>query len=63
MIFNKSSWEKVPAELRPPLQKTVKDIADEIGLESAKLEDDAISSLDGIQVPPEPPPPPRPGPS
>ncbi len=54
MIFNKSSWEKVPAELRPPLQKAVKDIADEIGLESAKLEDDAIASLDGIKVPPEP---------
>jgi TRAP-type C4-dicarboxylate transport system substrate-binding protein len=54
MIVNESSWEKVPADLRPRLQQAVQDEADKIGIDSAKLEDDAIASLDGIKVPPEP---------
>ena len=54
IVFNKSSWDKVPLELRTPLAKATQGIADAISLDSAKLEADAIASLDGIQVPPEP---------
>ena len=54
IVFNKSSWEKVPLELRTPLAKATQEIADAISLDSAKLEADAIASLDGIQVPSEP---------
>jgi len=54
MVFNKASWDKVPAELRPRLEDVVKRMAAEIGQESAKLEADAIASLDGIRIPPEP---------
>src|SRR5208337_4799470 len=55
MIVNESSWERVPADLRPALRRTVQDIADRTGLDSAKLEEEAIASLDGIRIPPEPP--------
>jgi TRAP-type C4-dicarboxylate transport system substrate-binding protein len=55
MIVNQSSWERVPADLRPALRRTVQDIADRTGLDSAKLEEEAIASLDGIRIPPEPP--------
>jgi TRAP-type transport system periplasmic protein len=49
IVFNKSSWEKVPAELRPQLEQVVRDMAKQISLDSAKLESDAIASLDGIK--------------
>ena len=55
VVFNKSSWEKVPAELRPRLEEVVLDMAAKISLDSAKLEADAIAALDGIASPPEPP--------
>ena len=55
IVFNKSSWDKVPADLRPRLEQVVRDMAKEIGLDSAKLEAEAIASLDGIDTPPEPP--------
>jgi TRAP-type transport system periplasmic protein len=54
IVFNKSSWDKVPSDLRPGLEDLVKRMAVEIGLESGKLEADAIASLDGVRVPPEP---------
>jgi TRAP-type C4-dicarboxylate transport system substrate-binding protein len=53
LIVNKPSWDKVPAELRPQLEQAAQDIAKQIGLDSAKLEDEAIASLDGIKSPPE----------
>jgi TRAP-type transport system periplasmic protein len=52
MVFNKSSWDKVPSDLRPRLEDVVRRMAVEIGLESIKLEADAIASLDGIRIPP-----------
>jgi TRAP-type C4-dicarboxylate transport system substrate-binding protein len=55
IVFNKSSWDKVPADLSPLLEQVVRDMARQIGLDSAKLESEAIASLDGIQTPPEPP--------
>ena len=55
MVFNKASWERVPPELRPALEAAVQSIADEIGIEGAKLEAEAIASLDGIKVRDEPP--------
>jgi TRAP-type C4-dicarboxylate transport system substrate-binding protein len=54
IIFNKASWDRVPSDLRPQLEQVVQDMAKKIGLDSAKLEDDAIASLDGIKSPPAP---------
>ena len=54
IVFNKSSWDKVPADLKPQLEQVIRDAAKKISLESAKLEADAIASLDGIDSPPEP---------
>jgi TRAP-type C4-dicarboxylate transport system substrate-binding protein len=53
LVFNKSSWDKVPAELKPKLEQVVHDMAIQIGLESDKLEAGAIASLDGIKSPAE----------
>jgi TRAP-type transport system periplasmic protein len=54
IVFNKASWNKVPAELRPQLEQVVREMATKISLDSAKLEADAIASLDGIKSPPAP---------
>jgi C4-dicarboxylate-binding protein DctP len=54
MVFNKASWEKIPPDLRPRLEKVVCDIAAQISVDTAKLEEDAIASLDGIKTPPAP---------
>ena len=54
LVFNKSSWDRVPIELRPRLETLVAGMASEIGRASAALEDQAIASLDGIKIPPEP---------
>jgi len=54
MLMNKSSWDRVPAELKPELQQVVRDMAEKISLDSAKLENDAIAALDGIRTIPEP---------
>jgi TRAP-type transport system periplasmic protein len=54
IVFNKSSWDKVPAELRPRLERVIVEQAVKIGLDSAQLETEAIASLDGIRTPPEP---------
>jgi TRAP-type transport system periplasmic protein len=54
VVFNKASWEKVPPELRPQLEQVTRDMSTKISLDSAKLEADAIASLDGIKSPPAP---------
>jgi TRAP-type transport system periplasmic protein len=54
IVFNKESWERIPAELRPRLQRIVLDMSKEISIGSAKLEEEAIASLDGIRSLPEP---------
>ena len=51
MVVNKASWEKVPADLRPALERLVRDVSRESSLEGLKLEDRAIASLDGIKSP------------
>jgi TRAP-type C4-dicarboxylate transport system substrate-binding protein len=53
IILNKSSWEKVPAELRPKLEGIARSMAAQTSADSAKLEADAIASLDGIKSPPQ----------
>jgi TRAP-type transport system periplasmic protein len=55
IVFNKASWDKVPADLKPQLEEVVREMSRKIGVDSAKLEADAIASLDGIKSPPEPP--------
>jgi TRAP-type transport system periplasmic protein len=54
VVFNRSSWNKIPAELRPPLEKVFLDMARQISLDTAKLEEEAMASLDGIKSLPEP---------
>ena len=54
IVFNKSSWERVPADLRPQLEQVTREMARQISIESARLEADAMASLDGIKSPPEP---------
>jgi TRAP-type transport system periplasmic protein len=55
MIVNKSSWDKVPADIRPALERLVRDVSRESSLEGLALEDKAVASLDGIASPPLPP--------
>ncbi len=56
IIFTKSSWAKVPADLRPKLEQVIRDMAQKISLDSEKLENDAIASMtkDGLKIPPMP---------
>ena len=54
IVFNRSSWDKVPADIRPQLEQVMHEMAKKISLDSAKLESDAIASLDGINTPAEP---------
>jgi TRAP-type C4-dicarboxylate transport system substrate-binding protein len=54
IVFNKSSWDRVPADLRPQLEQVIREMAKKIGIDSAKLETEAIASLDGIKSPAEP---------
>lgn len=54
IIFNKASWDKVPVELRDPLQKVVQNTARRMSVDTIRLEADAITALDGIKVPVEP---------
>jgi len=54
MVFNKASWERVPPELRPPLAALVTQTAARISIDTAKLEEEAVASLDGIKKPPAP---------
>jgi TRAP-type C4-dicarboxylate transport system substrate-binding protein len=54
LLINKSAWEKIPAELRPAIEKAVADMAKRTSIDSAKLETEAIAALDGIKVSAEP---------
>jgi TRAP-type C4-dicarboxylate transport system substrate-binding protein len=54
LVINKSAWEKIPAELRPAIEKVVIDTSKRTSIDSAQLEKEAIAALDGIKVPPEP---------
>jgi TRAP-type C4-dicarboxylate transport system substrate-binding protein len=54
LVFNKAGWEKVPPDLRPALERVVKDMGMRTGVDSAKLEAEAINALDGITAPPQP---------
>jgi TRAP-type transport system periplasmic protein len=54
IVFNKASWDKVPPELRPRLEQLTKEKAIEISADSAKLEAEAIASIEGIKVLAEP---------
>lgn len=57
VVFNKSSWAKVPADLRPGLEEVLRDNALRISADSAKLEDEAIAAMlkDGLKVVEAPP--------
>lgn len=54
LVFNKRSWERVPAELRPKLEAAAKKIADDMAVDGAKMESEAIASLTaaGMVMPP-----------
>lgn len=53
IVFNKSSWEKVPADLRPALEAAAKKIGADMATDGAKMESDALSSLvaEGMVIP------------
>jgi TRAP-type C4-dicarboxylate transport system substrate-binding protein len=53
IVFNKSSWEKIPVAMRPKLEEILRDMSKRMGVESAKLENDAIAAMmkDGLKVP------------
>ncbi len=54
IVFNRAGWEKVPADVRPQLEQVIREAARQISIDSARLEADAIASLDGITCLPEP---------
>ena len=54
IVFNKTGWARVPADLRPQLEQVIHEMAKQISIESTKIEAEAIASLDGIKCPPEP---------
>jgi len=57
VIFNKTSWAKVPVELKPKLEKVMLESAARISADSAKLEEEAIAKMlkDGLKIPDAPP--------
>ncbi len=56
VVFTKSSWARIPADLRPKLAAVVEDMARQIGRDSEKLEGEAISAMlkDGLKATPMP---------
>jgi TRAP-type C4-dicarboxylate transport system substrate-binding protein len=54
MVVNRASWEKVPPELKGKIEKIVADMAARSSVDSARLEEEAIASLDGIKTPSQP---------
>jgi TRAP-type C4-dicarboxylate transport system substrate-binding protein len=54
LLLNKSAWEKIPADLRPAIEKVVTDMGKRTSIDSAQLETEAIAALDGIKVSNEP---------
>jgi len=54
LVFNTSSWEKVPADIRPALEAATRKIGDDMGVDGAKMESDALASLvaEGMIIPP-----------
>ncbi len=57
IVFNKTSWERVPADIRPALEAAAKKIGDDMAADGAKMENDAMASLigAGMIVPPSTP--------
>jgi TRAP-type C4-dicarboxylate transport system substrate-binding protein len=53
VVFTKESWQKIPAELRPKLEEIMSVNAARITADSARLEDEAISTMraNGLKVP------------
>jgi TRAP-type transport system periplasmic protein len=52
VLFTKSSWDRIPADLRPKLEAVVRDMADKISADSEKVENEAIASMlkDGLKT-------------
>jgi TRAP-type C4-dicarboxylate transport system substrate-binding protein len=53
VIFNRSSWDRIPADLRAKLQDATQAVAAQMAADSAALENKAIAALldDGIVMP------------
>jgi TRAP-type C4-dicarboxylate transport system substrate-binding protein len=56
IVFNRSSWDRVPAALKPRLEEAARAIVKRMTEESNLLEDDAVASMlkDGLQTSPYP---------
>ena len=57
IVFNKASWERIPADIRPALEAAAKKIGDDMAADGAKMENEAMASLvgEGMVVPPSTP--------
>jgi len=53
IIFNRASWERIPADLRPKLQEDAETVAAQMAEQSSTLEDQAVAALlkDGVIMP------------
>ena len=53
IVFNKRSWDRVPADVRPKLEAEAKRIGEEMAKDGAKMEKEAIDSLvaEGMVLP------------
>jgi len=53
ILFAKSSWDKVPADLKPRLEEAAKTIVAQMVADTGKLEETSIASLQkaGLQIP------------
>lgn len=57
IIFNRSSWDRIPEDLRGKLRDATQKVADKMAADSNSLENQAIAALlqDGITIPAAPP--------
>jgi len=53
IVFNRSSWDRIPAELRGRLQADVQQVAEKMAADSETIENQAIAALlsDGMAMP------------
>ncbi|HUW41824.1 MAG TPA: TRAP transporter substrate-binding protein DctP [Rectinemataceae bacterium] len=53
IVFNRSSWDRIPAELRGRLQADVQQVAEKMAADSETIENQAIAALlsDGMTMP------------
>jgi TRAP-type C4-dicarboxylate transport system substrate-binding protein len=53
LVFNRSSWDRVPADLRPLLEAAADKVASDMSIEGARMEAEALAALlrEGMVIP------------